>query len=75
MKLRNMKNEIESASHESWRVTTKRKRKGDRVFASRDFLDSLILNVSIAIGICLVVAGTSAVAGGYVAQIPALLGF
>ncbi|MFI3166569.1 MAG: hypothetical protein R3Y32_00470 [Bacillota bacterium] len=76
MKLKNMQNEIEAKSHEGAKViiTRHRKSKSRKGVGSRDMLDNVIINVSIAIGILMVVMGVNMVAGGYLAEIPSMLG-
>ncbi len=76
MKLKNFQNEIEAKSYEGAKVvvTRRKKARSSKSVQNRDVLDMVIINVSIAIGVLLVVAGVNMVAGGYFAEIPSMLG-
>lgn len=76
MKLKNFQNEIEAKSYEGSKViiTRRKKAKSGKFMQNKDVFDMVIINVSIAIGVLLVVAGVNMVAGGYFAEIPSMLG-
>ncbi len=76
MKLKNLQNEIEAKSHESSKIIVTRRRKASksRGMQNKDFLDMVIINVSIAIGVFLLVACVNMVSAGYFAEIPNMLG-
>ncbi len=74
MKLKNLQNEIEATSQSSSKVIVTRKKRNNQHKGSRDILDMVIINMSIAIGVLLVVMGVNMVAGGYFSEIPSMLG-
>lgn len=75
MKLKNLQNEIEAKSHEGAKIiVTRRKKSSSQKSGNRDILDMVIINVSIAIGVLLVVMGVNMVVGGYISEIPSMLG-
>ncbi len=76
MKLKNFQNEIDAKSYEGSKVivTRRKKSRNAKFMQNKDVLDMVIINVSIAIGVLLVVAGVNMVVGGYFAEIPSMLG-
>ncbi len=74
MKIKNLQNEIEAKSREGAKVIVTRHRKSSKRTGNRDFLDLFIINVSVAIGVFMLVIGVNMFVGGYFAEIPSMLG-